>query len=85
MPSRPPPSDDGAFNSWLERSIQRPVYIDRSDGEKRAEEELIHERAKTERWNRWVSRAWFTLKIGVPLLLLGFFLGIGTALTGGVR
>ncbi len=81
MPSQrlQPPADD-AIHSWLERSIQRPVYIDRSEGEKLAEEQFIHEKAKTERWNRWTVRGWYTLKVGVPLLALGFILGAWTAI-----
>ena len=82
MPSRRPrPPADEPFHSWLERSIQRPVYIDRSEGEKLAEEECIHEKAKTERWNRWTVRAWYTLKIGVPLVALGFVLGASVTMS----
>lgn len=73
-----PPGDD-AIGSWLERSIERPVFIDRSAGEKAAEENLINERAKTERWNRGISKMIFALQVGLPVavafLLLGVWIG----------
>jgi hypothetical protein len=83
MPSRHPPardSADDAFHSWLDRSIQHPVYIDRSDGEKAAEERFIFEKAKTERWNRWISRVWYSLKLGIPVAILAFLAGFWAAI-----
>lgn len=68
------------FTSWLEKSIQRPVYIDRSDGEKRAEEQLIHEKARTEYWNRWITKVWFAAMVGVPAAVLGFSAGLVTGM-----
>jgi hypothetical protein len=73
-PRSPRPGDD-PFGSWLERSIERPVFIDRSEGEKAAEQLFIHEKAKTERWNRSISKALFALQVGLPATLLGFLLG----------
>ena len=78
MPSHKPPRHptDDPIHNWLERSIQRPVYIDRSDGEKAAEELLIYEKAVTEKWSRWISKVWFTVKVGAPIALSAFLIGI---------
>ena len=79
---RTPKTDE--FGSWLERSIEHPVFIDRSEGEKAAEERLIYEKAKTEWWNRSLSKFWFTLQVAVPtalfFLLIGMWIGIAFTL-----
>jgi hypothetical protein len=76
MTSPPSPRRDDEFGSWLEQSIQRPVYIDRSDSEKAAEARLIREKAKTEWWNRSLSKALFALGIGIPVAVVCLLLGI---------
>lgn len=83
---RPTPKHD-EFGSWLERSIEHPVFIDRSEGEKAAEEQLIYEKAKTEWWNRSLSKFWFTLQVAVPVALLFLLIGmwVGIAFTSSNR
>jgi hypothetical protein len=75
-------TDQRPHDKWLERSLVSPrpsLIYERSDGEKDASERLIQEKAKTERWNREISRFFFAMRLlaaAVPLsLLLGIVIG----------
>jgi|GEM_PF-5852906 len=64
------------LDTWLERSLQHPVYFDRSPGEKAAEARLIREKAKTEWWNRSLSKFLFATGVAVPSLIMGAVFGM---------
>jgi hypothetical protein len=72
------PFDRRHTDKWLEKSLGAPspsLIYERSDGEKAASERLIREKAKTERWNREISRFLFALRLLVVSLPLAVFLG----------
>lgn len=65
-------------DKWLEKSLvapSPPLLYERSDGEKAASERLIREKAKTERWNRGISRALFGLRLFLGAVPVTFLLG----------
>jgi hypothetical protein len=65
---------------WLEKSLVAPspsLIYERSDGEKAASEKLIYEKAKTERWNRQISRAFFTIRLLIATVPVSFLAGVG--------
>lgn len=76
-PRKPDPirSDD----KWLEKSLVSPsvpLLYERSDDEKWAGAELIHEKAKTEWWNREVTRVFFTIRVILIVAPISFGIGV---------
>jgi hypothetical protein len=68
---------------WLEKSLVAPspsLIYERSDGEKAASEELIHEKAKTEWWSREITRALFAFKLALVICPLSLITGMGIGL-----
>lgn len=66
-------------DKWLEKSLvapSHPLLYERSDGEKAASEDLIREKAKTEWWNREITRLLYTLKILVFSVPVSFVTGV---------
>jgi len=74
---------DAEFSGWLDGSLKRPVFIDRSEGEKLANEKLIYEQAKTEKWNRWLTKVWFASGTAAIGLMVGILIGLGLAAIAG--
>jgi hypothetical protein len=66
-------------DKWLEKSLVSPsvpLLYERSDDEKWAGAELIHEKAKTEWWNREITRLLFTVRVVLVVAPLSFGLGV---------
>lgn len=66
-------------DKWLEKSLVAPspsLLYERSDGEKAASEQLIHEKAVSERWNRGISKVLFSLRLLIIVIPLALAAGI---------
>jgi hypothetical protein len=72
------------MDKWLTKSLVAPgpsFIYERSDGEKAASEELIHQKARTEWWSREITRALFALRVAAVLCPVSILAGIGIGLT----
>ena len=70
-------------DKWLEKSLVAPsslLHYERSDGEMAASERLIREKAKTERWNRSITKFFFGVRIVVMSVPFAFVAGVGLGL-----
>lgn len=76
-------TDHRQRDKWLTKSLVAPgpsLIYERSDGEKAASEELIHQKARTEWWSREITRALFALRVAAVLCPVAVLTGIGIGL-----